>query len=198
MTECRRIAVYCGASFGNDGVYAQEASKLGQLLVEYDITLVYGGGRVGLMGTIADSVMANGGKVIGVIPEFLATKEIAHQHLTELHIVQSMHERKAMMADLSDAYIAMPGGFGTLEELFEVLTWAQLGLHQKPIGLLNTKGYYQGLLDFFEHLVNTQFISDDLRNAVLYDNSPEKLLVQLMSHEPRYIDKWSDESKDRI
>ena len=198
MTDCRRIAVYCGASFGDDGVYAQSASQMGKLLADYGIELVYGGGRVGLMGTIADSVMANGGKVIGVIPEFLATKEIAHENLTELHIVQSMHERKAMMADLSDAYIAMPGGFGTLEELFEVLTWAQLGLHQKPIGLLNTNGFYQGLLDFFEHLVTAQFISDDLRNAVLYDKEPEPLLVQLMSHTPRYTDKWAAGSKDRI
>ena len=142
----KSIAVYCGSSAGTNPLYITQAQALAAAMVAQNLTLVYGGGRVGLMGTIADAVLALGGQVVGVIPDFLDAKELSHTGCTELHIVSSMHERKLMMADRADGFIAMPGGYGTLEELFEVLTWGQLGLHQKPVALLNVDGYYDHLL----------------------------------------------------
>jgi uncharacterized protein (TIGR00730 family) len=154
----KSLCIYCGSSPGATPVYAQTARGLAQAMVDHNIALVYGGGNVGLMGVIADEMLRLGGQATGVIPEALLQKELGHRGLTRLHIVKDMHERKAMMADLSDGFIAMPGGIGTLEELFEVFTWAQLGFHEKPIGLLNVAGFYDGLLQFIQHMVSQRFL----------------------------------------
>src|SRR3954447_25522665 len=188
--KMKRICVFCGSNSGVRPVYAEAAKRMGAVMVQRGIGLVYGGGRVGLMGTIADTVMAEGGEVIGVIPEALAAKEVAHQGLTELHIVGSMHERKALMAELSDGFIAMPGGVGTFEEFCEVLTWAQLGIHLKPCGLLNVENYYEPLLALFNHAVAEGFIRPEHRSLVLESDKPEQLIELLESYQPPQLDKW--------
>jgi uncharacterized protein (TIGR00730 family) len=186
----KRICVFCGSSLGSRPAYQEAAQAMGEALVQQGMGLVYGGGNVGLMGLIADTVMAAGGEVIGVIPEFLAAKEVAHRGLTQLHTVNSMHDRKALMAELADAFIALPGGYGTLEEFCEILTWAQLGLHQKPQGLLNVEGYYDPLLQLFDRAVEDQFLRSDLRNLVVEADQPEVLLDRLASYTSTYVDKW--------
>lgn len=166
------------------------AVALGQALVDRQFGLVYGGGNVGLMGTIADAVLAAGGEAIGVLPKFLAAKEIAHRGLTELELVESMHDRKARMAELANGFIALPGGFGTIEEFAEVLTWSQLGLHQKPMGLLNVAGYYDPLLEFFDRAVAAAFLKPELRSIVLEASDPAALLDRLIAYQPVNVDKW--------
>ena len=163
---------------------------MGIVLVEAGLELVYGGGHVGLMGAIADSVLANGGQVIGVIPEALVARELAHRGVSDLRVVRSMHERKALMAELSDAFIALPGGFGTLEEFCEILTWAQLGLHTKPCGILNVDGYYDALLDLFDHGVVEKFIPPQHRNWVLLDTDAQRLLDRMRQFVPPRVEKW--------
>jgi uncharacterized protein (TIGR00730 family) len=167
-----------------------QAQALGAALAAQNLTLVFGGGKVGLMGAIADAVLARGGKVVGVIPDFLATKEVAHLGCTELHVVKSMHERKLMMADRADAFIAMPGGYGTLEELFEVLTWGQLGLHSKPVGLLNVDGYYDQLLLALDRMRDDQLLRAENRAQLLQSPHPEELLAQLAAYKPIAVPKW--------
>ncbi len=162
------------------------------MLADTDITLVYGGGHVGLMGVVADSVLEAGGTVIGVMPRALVEREISHSGLTELHVVGSMHERKAIMAELAEGFIALPGGTGTLEEFFEVLTWAQLGEHQKPCGLLNTAGYYDPLLQFFDHMVEQRFLKEEHRALMLVEENPESLLGRFATYEPPKTAKWLD------
>lgn len=184
------ICVFCGSSPGTRSLYQTSAEQLGQALVERGIRLVYGGGNVGLMGIIADAVLAAGGEAIGVIPEFLVAKELAHQGLTQLHIVDSMHTRKAMMAELADGFIALPGGYGTFEEFCEVLTWAQLGSHQKPCGLLNVNGYYDKLLAMFDHAVEEQFVRPRHRELVLEAQEPDALLDQFAAFKPITLHKW--------
>lgn len=174
------ICVFCGARPGQDPEFQAAALSLGKLLAENNITLIYGGGIVGLMGSVADGVLNAGGKVIGVIPDFLVKREMAHPDLTELHIVHSMHERKAKMAALASGFIALPGGFGTLEELFEIATWAQLDLHQKPIGLLNVNQFYTPLLDFVDHMANQGFVSPTHRELLITDNEPRELLIKVV------------------
>ena len=186
----KSVAVYCGSSSGANPLYVAQAQALGAALVAHDITLVYGGGRVGLMGTIADAVLAHGGQVVGVIPDFLANKELAHLGCTELHVVKSMHERKLMMADRADGFIAMPGGYGTLEELFEVLTWGQLGLHQKPVALLNVAGYYDHLLLALDRMRDDQLLRAENRTQLLQAADPEDLLAQLAAYQPVELAKW--------
>ena len=188
------VAVYCGSSAGANPAYVAQAQALGAALAAQHLTLVYGGGRVGLMGTIADAVLAGGGRVVGVIPNFLADKELAHKGCTELHVVGSMHERKLLMADRADAFIAMPGGYGTLEELFEVLTWGQLGLHQKPVGLLNVAGYYDHLLRALDRMRDDQLLRPEGRAQLLQDDSPAGLLAQLADYQPVPVEKWLDPS----
>ena len=172
----KNICVFCGSKPGAHPAYTEAAQEMGTLLAEKEITLVYGGGKVGLMGVVADAVLEQGGKVIGVIPEFLALKEVAHQELTELITVQTMHQRKEKMADLSDAFIALPGGMGTLEELCEIITWAQLGLHTKPFGLMNTEEYYTPLINFFDQMVSEQFLAIKNRAMVLCENEAKTCL----------------------
>jgi len=184
------VCVFCGSSMGVQPAYQQAALAMGEALARRKLGLVYGGGNVGLMGTIADATLAAGGEVIGVIPDFMVAKEIAHTGLTQLHIVNSMHERKTMMAQLSDAFVALPGGYGTLEEFCEVLTWAQLGLHQKPFGLLNINGYYSPLLKFFDQAVTEEFLRPINRSLVLEAAEPENLLDLLANYQPQYVDKW--------
>lgn len=186
----RYICVFCGSSLGSRSAYREAAQAMGSALVKRGLGLVYGGGNVGLMGLIADAVLAAGGEAIGVIPGFLAEKEIAHVGLTQLHTVNSMHDRKALMAELADAFIALPGGYGTLEEFCEILTWAQLGLHQKPQGLLNVEGYYDPLLQLFDRAVSDQFLRADLRNLVIEADQPDTLLDRLASYRSSYVDKW--------
>ncbi len=186
----KRICVFCGANSGKRPVYAEAARALGAALVQQDLELVYGGGRVGLMGALADSVIAAGGNVIGVIPEALERKEVAHEDLTELYVVGSMHERKAAMARLADAFVALPGGFGTLEEFCEVLTWSQLGLHAKPCGLLDVGGYWRPLLELFDGAVREGFVEPDQRGLVLVDESPVKLLEVLAQFRPLSTRRW--------
>jgi uncharacterized protein (TIGR00730 family) len=188
----KRICVFCGSNSGTNPVYAEAAKRMGSVLVRRGIGLVYGGGRVGLMGTIADTVMAEGGEVIGIIPDALAAKEVAHHGLTELHIVGSMHERKAMMADLSDGFIAMPGGVGTFEEFCEVLTWAQLGIHLKPCGLLNVANYYGPLLALFNHAVAEGFVRPQHRSLVLESTEPEEMIELLATYRAPHLDKWME------
>ncbi|QIL75501.1 TIGR00730 family Rossman fold protein [Hymenobacter sp. HDW8] len=186
----KSVAVYCGSSAGHNDIYRQQADAMGQALAERNMTLVYGGGRVGLMGAVADSVMRHGGRVIGVIPDFLADKELAHLGLTELHIVKSMHERKLLMADLAEGFVAMPGGYGTLEELFEVLTWAQLGLHRKPVAVLNVDGYYNQLLALLDTMAGEGLLRLENRGQLLQDESPVLLLDKMLRFEPIAVEKW--------
>jgi uncharacterized protein (TIGR00730 family) len=186
----KRICVFCGSSQGNRPEYGIAAEEMGRELVRRNIGLVYGGGNVGLMGMIADAVLKAGGEVQGVIPENLMAREVGHKRLTKLHVVRSMHERKALMADLSDAFVAMPGGFGTLEEFCEVVTWTQLGLHAKPCGILNVRGYYTPLLRMFDHAVEEQFLKPENRTLVLARESPADLLQALEEWRPPHIEKW--------
>lgn len=188
----KRICVFCGSSMGLHPGYDASTRILGQLFVEKGIELVYGGGNVGLMGIIADTVLARGGKVIGVIPQSLVMREVAHDGLTQLHVVNTLHERKALMAELSDAFITLPGGYGTLEELCEVLSWAQLGLHQKPCGLLNVEGFYTPLVEFLDRLVTEKFLRPHSRELLLEDTDPVRLLYRLATYEPPKLDRWSE------
>ncbi len=184
-----RICVFCGSSAGSQPVYAQAAAELGEVLVERRIGLVYGGGSVGLMGTIAKTVVAAGGEVTGVIPTALLDKEVALKDLSDLRVVDSMHERKALMADLSDAFIALPGGFGTTEELIEALTWAQLGIHAKPCGILNVSGFFDSLLEFVDHAATEGFLSPEHRAMICFAGEPADLLDQFEAYQPPKIDK---------
>jgi uncharacterized protein (TIGR00730 family) len=163
---------------------------LGETLTECDITLIYGGSNVGLMGEIANAMIRRNGNVIGIIPQVLVEKEVAFTHLQDLRIVDSMHERKALMAELADGFISMPGGFGTLEETIEMLTWTQLGIHEKPLGLLNVEGYFDRLIEFVDHMVSEGFLVQGFRDMVLMDNKPEDLLDKLIKFSPPQIDKW--------
>ena len=186
----KRVCVYCGSSAGNKPIYREAAEAMGGLLARRGIGLVYGGGNVGLMGLVADAVLAGGGEVIGVIPHALATREIAHDGVTDLRVVDSMHTRKAMMADLSDAFIAMPGGFGTFEEFFEAVTWTQLGLHRKPCGLLNVGGFYAPLAAFIDQAVTEGFIKPIHRASIVVDDDPERLLNALATVDLPDVPKW--------
>ena len=188
----KRVLVFCGSSPGRLSSYTAAASELGRVLASRGLETVYGGARVGLMGALADSALAGGGTVIGVIPTRLVEHEIAHAGLTKLHVVETMHERKAMMAELADAVIALPGGTGTLDEMFELLTWKQLGLHRKPIGLLDVAEYWQPLLGFLAHAVNERFLQAAHLDTLLVERSPEALLDRLASHRHRLPDKWLD------
>ncbi|HYE72411.1 MAG TPA: TIGR00730 family Rossman fold protein [Blastocatellia bacterium] len=188
--KLKRICVFCGSNSGARPIYTEIAQAMGRTIARRGIGLVYGGGRVGLMGVIADTVMAEGGEVIGIIPEALEAREVGHQNLSELRIVHSMHERKAMMAELSDAFIALPGGYGTFEEFCEVITWVQLGLHQKPCGLLNVAGYYSPLLALFDHAVAEGFVRSSHRSIVLEDEDPERMIALLEKHIPPQVEKW--------
>jgi uncharacterized protein (TIGR00730 family) len=190
-TSIGRVCVFCGSRPGNRPEYLEAARRLGALLVERRIGLVYGGASVGLMGAVADAVLRGGGEVIGVIPEALVRHEVAHDYLTELRVVGSMHERKALMAELSDAVIALPGGLGTFEELFETLTWSQLGLHRKAIGLLNVGGFYDGLLALVDHAIEEGFALPDHRALYLAATEPDTLLDLIQAYEPPPpVRKW--------
>ncbi|MDQ1830496.1 LOG family protein [Massilia scottii] len=177
----KSIAVYCGASYGALPLYAEAARAMGRTLVGQGIGLVYGGGKVGLMGVIADEVLRLGGEAVGVIPQALVERELAHGGLTKLFIVRDMHERKAMMAELSDGFIAMPGGMGTLEELFEMLTWSQLGIHRKPVGVLNAGGFYDLLAAFVAHQNREAFVRDEHARLMMVESEPEALLARLLA-----------------
>ena len=186
----KRICVFCASSDGGSPIYRATAQAVGSLLAEQGIELIYGGAKVGLMGAVADAVLAAGGRVTGVIPEALVLKEVAHASLTELRIVHSMHERKALMASLSDGFIAMPGGFGTFEEFCEVLTWGQLGLHDKPCGLLNTAGYYDHMLQMFDHAVDEQLLKPENRAMVLASSDARALLQIMRDYRAPVCEKW--------
>ena len=188
----KRICVFAGSSRGAREDYAQAAEQLARELARRGYGVVYGGGKVGMMGVLADATLAAGGEVIGVIPKALLEKEVAHGGLTELRVVASMHERKAMMAELSAGFIALPGGLGTLEEFFEVLTWAQLGLHRKPCGLLNVSGYYDRLLEFLDLTVAERFVKSQHRALVITSTSPTDLLERLAVYRPPQVEKWID------
>lgn len=194
--KLKRVCVFCGSSLGSRPAYKEAAQRLGKALAERGIGLVFGGGCIGLMGAVADAVLAGGGEAIGVIPESLMRREIGHRGVTKLHVVQSMHERKALMADLSDAFIALPGGYGTLEEFFEVVTWSQLGIQQKPCGLLNVEKYWDGLLKVLDHTVDEGFVRPENSQLVLVAQNPETMLERLAEWEPPgHIEKWLDRAK---
>ena len=188
----KRICVFCGSNAGARSEYAEAARALATVLAERKLGIVYGGGNVGLMGVVADAALARGGEVIGVIPQKLVDKEVAHRGVTELRIVETMHERKALMNDLSDAFLALPGGFGTLDEFFEVLTWAQLGFHGKPCALLNVAGYYDGMLAMLDHAVTERFLRPAHRELVIADTDPLRLLQRLSAFVPAPKGKWSN------
>ncbi|HTI49741.1 MAG TPA: TIGR00730 family Rossman fold protein [Planctomycetaceae bacterium] len=185
-----RVCVFCGSSSGRDPRYAAAARELGQALAGRGWELVYGGGRVGLMGVVADAVLAAGGRVIGVIPEMLATKELLHTGATEMHVVESMHARKALMAEKADAFVALPGGFGTFEETLEMITWGQLGIHKKPLGLLDVLDFYRPLVQFIEHAIESGFIRPEQRELVVTASSAGPLLDRLRDHELPVVRKW--------
>ena len=191
----KSLCVFCGSRSGTEAAYDEAARALGRALAAEGITLVYGGGRVGLMGVVADAALGAGGEVVGVIPRALLEREIAHSGLTVLRVVGSMHERKALMSELSEGFIALPGGTGTLEEFFEVLTWAQLGEHRKPCGLLNAGRYYDPLLAVFDHMVQQGFLSEEHRAMVLVETEPEALLEALAGYVPPRVVKWIDRAE---
>lgn len=180
----KTLAVYCGAAHGANPFYADAARALARAMVEHNIALVYGGGKVGLMGVIADEVLRLGGEATGVIPRALVEREVGHAGLTRLFVVKDMHERKAMMSDLSEGFIAMPGGMGTLEELFEMVTWAQLGIHAKPIGLLNVNGFYDGLRAFVRHQVQEGFVRPEHESLMVAESDPDELIRRLRAAAP--------------
>ncbi len=190
----KRVCVFCGSSAGSSPVYREAARALGQTLARRGVTLVYGGGSTGLMGAVADAALDAGGEVIGVIPRALQLRELAHARLTSLHVVGSMHERKAKMAELSHGFIALPGGMGTLEEFAEILTWAQLGLHDRPCGLLDVDGYYQPLLGFFDRAVAEGFVRPEHRRIVHLATDADALLDAFARYEPPRVEKWIDRS----
>ncbi|MDR6845156.1 TIGR00730 family Rossman fold protein [Flavobacterium granuli] len=188
----KRITVFCGSSSGTEEIYTSQATLLGKTLAKRNIELVYGGANVGLMGAVADGVLNNGGKAIGVLPNFLRSKEIAHKQLTELILVDTMHERKTKMNDLCDGVIALPGGFGTLDELFEMLTWAQLGLHKKPIAILNVGGYFDALIVFIQNMADKGLLKEVNREMLLVSDSVEDLLDKMENYVPPTVGKWID------
>jgi hypothetical protein len=190
-----RICVYCGSRSGTDPAFRTAAASFGRLLAERGIGLVYGGGDVGLMGAVADGALDAGGDVVGVIPEALETREVAHAGLTRLDVVDSMHARKRRFADLADGFVALPGGFGTLEELVEMLTWAQLGFHTDPCGLLNVAGYYDGLVSFFETQVDAGFVEPAHRRLLVVTDDPDELLTRFASYETPVTERVVDESE---
>jgi uncharacterized protein (TIGR00730 family) len=191
----RSLCVYCGSSPGRLEAYATAARGLARALVDRDIRLVYGGANVGLMGVVADTVLQLGGEAVGVIPEAIMRKEVAHGSLTELHVTKSMHERKSLMAELSDGFIALPGGIGTLEELFEVWTWAHLGIHAKPCGLLNVEGYFDALIAFVGHSVAERFLAGETASMLLVERGPEALLDRFTSYRSGAVPKWLEKSE---
>jgi uncharacterized protein (TIGR00730 family) len=191
----RRLCVFCGSGSGSDPRYVEQAQQFGELLAASGIGLVYGGASVGLMGAVADGALRRGGEVIGVIPRSLALKEIFHEHLTQLHVVESMHERKALMAELADGFVALPGGYGTFDELCEILTWAQLGIHRKPVGLLNVLDYFDGLLRFFDHSLSQGFIGPAHRSMICLSADPSSLIEQLRQHTPLEGPKWLNQAQ---
>lgn len=191
QTQIKSVCVFCGSSSGENPEYLAAAETLGKFLAANLMRLVYGGASIGVMGRIADTVLDGGGEVVGIIPELLQG-EVAYAGLTKLHVTRTMHERKAMMFEMSDAFIAMPGGLGTLEEIFEVLTWAQLGYHAKPCGLLNTAGYYDKMLEFLDHSVREKFVRPENINMLLVDDTPEKLFELFKNYHPVKIKKWLD------
>jgi uncharacterized protein (TIGR00730 family) len=192
MATLRRICVYAGSNAGSDPAYAAAAQALGRALAARGTGLVYGGGRVGLMGEVADAALGAGGEAIGVIPEALFDRELGHRGLTELRVVATMHERKALMAELADGFVALPGGIGTLEELVEVLTWSQLGIHAKPCGVLDASGFYSGLRAFLDHMVAEGFLHERHREGLLADADPAALLDRLARWQPPAVHKWLD------
>lgn len=191
----RRVCVFCGSSPGAGPAYAEAAGRLGRALASAGIGLVYGGAHVGLMGVLADAALAAGGHVTGVIPRGLVEREIAHRELSEQHVVGSMHERKALMAELAGGFIALPGGMGTMEELFEILTWAQLGMHRKPCGLLDVGGYFAHLFGFLDHMVAERFLRPEYRAMLLVDDDPARLLAALGRYQPPAVEKWIDRAE---
>ncbi|WP_415879416.1 TIGR00730 family Rossman fold protein [Methylomonas sp. TEB] len=190
MTTINSICIYCGSSPGRLDAYGEAAQALAQALVSCNIRLIYGGAGIGIMGTVADQVLKLGGQAIGVIPKALAHKEVAHPNLTELHVTQSMHERKMLMAELADGFIALPGGIGTLEELFEIWTWAQLGFHQKPCGVLNVAGYYDALISFLDHVAAEQFVKPHHRDMLMVESDPNLLLDRYVNYQPPAVKQW--------
>lgn len=191
-TKIRSVAVYCGSNPGTEAAYAEAAIALGKALAKENWKLVYGGGNTGLMGTVANATLEAGGQAIGVMPELLIEKEIAHPGLTELHSVSSMHERKKMMIDLADAFVALPGGIGTLEEIAEALTWLQLGIHQKPCALLNTQGFYDHLISFLDNMLEKRFLKESQRSSLIVEQTPEQLIQTLKDWTSTYEPKWLD------
>ena len=189
------VCVYCGSCPGRLDAYSITARRLAKSLVDRNIKLVYGGASVGIMGLVADTVLQLGGQAVGVIPEALVRKEVAHKNLTELHVTQSMHERKSVMAELSDGFIAMPGGIGTLEELFEVWTWAQLGFHDKPCGLLNVEGYFDSLITFLNHAVAEQFVKQEHGSMLIIESTPGSLLDRFAGYVPPAVSKWIEKAE---
>ena len=196
MTSIKTICVYCGSSPGRLEAYSEAANLLAESLVAENIQLIYGGASIGIMGMVADRVLALGGQVIGVIPQALSHKEVAHPNLTELHITHTMHERKMLMAELADGFIALPGGIGTLEELFEIWTWAQLGIHNKPLGLLNVAGYYDDLIRFLDHVTEQQFFKPRHRQMLMVESQPAHLLKRFLNFQHSLVEPWL--GKDEI
>ncbi len=196
MPQLKRICIFCGSSVGARPAYREAAQRLGELLAERGVGVVFGGGCVGLMGAVADAALSKGGEVIGVIPESLVRREIGHRGVTKLHVVETMHQRKALMADLSDAFIALPGGYGTLEEFCEAVTWSQLGIQQKPCGLLNIERYWDGLLAVLDHAVDEKFVRPENALLILVASTPEDMLERLEHWTPpEHIEKWLDKAK---
>ena len=189
----KNICVFCGSRLGSNPIYQETAQELGKLMVAQNYDLVYGGANIGIMGLLADAVLIRGGKVTGVMPRFLAEQEIAHTNLSQMHLVNSMHERKQKMSELSDVFITFPGGIGTFEEFFEITTWAQLNLHQKPVCILNVNGYYDLLLEFINHAMNQGFFRRETRDLIIVENTPEALLNRI--HQFPKSDSGFDKSK---
>lgn len=192
MSRFRRLCVFCGSNTGRSAIHAEQARELARVLARAHVGIVYGGGNVGLMGVLADEALAHGGEVVGVIPHGLAVREVAHQGLTELRVVRSMHERKATMAELSDGFVALPGGYGTFEELFEIVTWAQLGMHAKPVAILDTDGYYAPLFALLDRATHEGFVRVENRPLLLRAQSVPELLAVLDAYVPPAVTKWID------
>lgn len=191
----KSITVFCGASEGDNPIYKETGFNVGKLLANHSIEVVFGGGRIGIMGAVADGALSAGGIVTGVIPKFLRTKEVTHYDVTNLHVVETMHERKMLMHRLSQGVMALPGGYGTLDELFEILTWGQLGMHEYPIGLLNVNGYFDHLVSFVHHMCNEGFLSQTVRDLILVDDDAQSLIDRMKNYQAPDIFKWITEDE---